>query len=517
MEEAGSEVAVVGGVAWGEGFGLLVEFEELVLGDAGVEPGEAGEGGGGGAAGDDEAEAGVEAGLARGGAGVASGGAGGGGGGVVAAVLEPKDADGKDAVDGGLGLGGVDGDDGPGVLAAEEGAAGVGGAEGALEVGGGAEGFALVVGEGAEEDAIEEAEVAAAGSVAGGERAEVLVGGELEVGWMSVAEALGGEAEGAGAGGDGDDAADEVPLGGPEVEGGAILLGGEGELGFAEVEEGAAVFEQEGVGVLGEVGFDGGGDVGGRLGGLLGARDAACAVGCWGRHRATLATASGCWDSTSAGAWLGGANRERVAWGWCGEFRGVSLLGVSLLGEGKVEVETGDAEALAEVEGVGVLAVGAGVEREGVAGGGAGMVDEPMEHGFAMAERAGGGGGDEVVDVEGFVGGEHALDAEAGDSGDGAVVEGEKGEVVALGLLGADAFEEGGFAEVRAELEEDGEAAEDVVVGGGEVDGGHWRPRRAEAGPPLRDKHKGGSRSSAARRMTNQGRETARGIRHEEQ
>jgi len=306
VEEAGGEVAVVGGVAWGEGFGLLVEFEELVLGDAGVEPGEAGEGGGGGAAGDDEAEAGVEAGLAR-------GGAGGGGGGVVAAVLEPKDADGEDAVDGGLGLGGVDGDDGPGVLAAEEGAAGVGGAEGALEVGGGAEGFALVVGKGAEEDAIEQAEVAAAGGVAGGGGAEVLVGGELEVGWVGVAEALGGEAEGAGAGGDGDDAADEVALGGPEVEGGAILLGGEGELGFAEVEEGVAVFEQEGVGVLGEVGFDGGGDVGRRLVGLLGAWDAACAVGCSGRHGATLSTASGCWDSTSAGAWLGGANRERAA------------------------------------------------------------------------------------------------------------------------------------------------------------------------------------------------------------
>ena len=86
-------------------------------------------------------------------------------------------------------------------------------------------------------------------------------------------------------------------------------------------------------------------------------------------------------------------------------------------------------------------------------------------------ERAG-GGGDEVVDVEGFTGGEHELDAEAGDGGDGAVVL-EGGEVVALGLLGADAGEKGGFGEMEAELAEDGEGAEDVGVGGGEVDGGH--------------------------------------------
>jgi len=63
-------------------------------------------------------------------------------------------------------------------------------------------------------------------------------------------------------------------------------------------------------------------------------------------------------------------------------------------------VEAGNAEAFAEVEGVGVVAVGAGVEGGGGAGVGAGVVDEPAEHGFAVAEGAGGGEGDEVVDIE---------------------------------------------------------------------------------------------------------------------
>lgn len=39
VEEAGGEVALVVGVAAGEVFGGLVELVELVLGDAGVEPG----------------------------------------------------------------------------------------------------------------------------------------------------------------------------------------------------------------------------------------------------------------------------------------------------------------------------------------------------------------------------------------------------------------------------------------------------------------------------------------------
>ena len=41
MDQAGGDVAEVGGVLADELFGGLVEFVQLVLGDAGVEPGEA--------------------------------------------------------------------------------------------------------------------------------------------------------------------------------------------------------------------------------------------------------------------------------------------------------------------------------------------------------------------------------------------------------------------------------------------------------------------------------------------
>ena len=255
VDEAGGEVAGVGGVAAEKIFGVFVEFEELVLCDAWVEPGEAREGGGGGSAGEDDAKPLIQAAPASR-----------GGSGVIAAVLEPEDTDGEDAVDGGLGLGGVDGDDGPGLLATGEGSAGVGGAEGALEVHGGAETFGAFAGEGPNEGTLEQVEVAVPGGVAGAGRAEMLVGGELECLGTGLPEALGGEAEGMGAGGDGEDAADEVAVVGPEMEGGAIVGGVEGVAGFAEVEEGPAVFEQEGVGVFGEEAFDGGGDVGGRLG-----------------------------------------------------------------------------------------------------------------------------------------------------------------------------------------------------------------------------------------------------------
>ena len=72
----------------------------------------------------------------------------------LAAVMEPEDAEGEDAVDGGLRLFLVDGDDGPGFLALDEGSSGVGGAEGFLEVHSGAEGFGVPVREFALEDAV---------------------------------------------------------------------------------------------------------------------------------------------------------------------------------------------------------------------------------------------------------------------------------------------------------------------------------------------------------------------------
>ena len=253
VEEAGGEVAVVGGFAGFEFFGGLVEFVEFPLGGGGIEPGEAGEGEGGGAAGDDDFEALVEA-AARAG---------------FAAVVEPEDAEGEDAVGGGLGLFVVDGDDGPGLLAVDEGASGVGGAEGFFEVHGGAEGFGLEVWEGAEEDTVEDAEVFVAGGFAGGGGATVFtiwgIGEEFEGLGFGLAKAEGGEAEDSGAEGGGSDAADEVAVFGPEMESAAVVLGGEGVFGGAEVEDDFTVFAEDGVRMLDEKGFQRGGDGGGRL------------------------------------------------------------------------------------------------------------------------------------------------------------------------------------------------------------------------------------------------------------
>ena len=143
MDEASGEVSMVGWIARGEVFRLLVELEELEVCYARVEPGEARKGGGGGAARKNKAQASVEAALARG-----------GGGGVIAAVLQPENPDGENAVDGGLGFGRVDGDDGPGSLTPGEGAAGVGGTERALEIHRGAKALGAEIGEGAEEDPV---------------------------------------------------------------------------------------------------------------------------------------------------------------------------------------------------------------------------------------------------------------------------------------------------------------------------------------------------------------------------
>ena len=104
----------------------------------------------------------------------------------------------------------------------------------------------------------------------------MLVGGEVERLGARLAESLGGEAERARAGCDCENATNEVAFCRPEVEGGAIVLCEEGELGLAEVEKDTAVFKNEGVGVLGEKGLDSGGDAGGRLRGSFGDRAACC-------------------------------------------------------------------------------------------------------------------------------------------------------------------------------------------------------------------------------------------------
>ncbi len=217
VEEMGGEVAVVGGFAEFEGFVGLVEFVELPPGCAGVEPRETREGKRGCSAGNDEPQALID---------TASGAR-------LAAVMKPEDAEGEDAVDGGLGFFFVDGDDGPGLLALDERAAGVGGAEGFLEVHGGAKGLGVPVGEFALEDTVKDTEIFGPGGFAGGRGAAVLVGGDLEGLGFGLSEAMRGEAQDSVAEGGGGETTDEIAILAPEVEGAAAMFGRERVFGEA--------------------------------------------------------------------------------------------------------------------------------------------------------------------------------------------------------------------------------------------------------------------------------------------
>ncbi len=188
-------------------------------------------------------------------------------GGVFAAVGEPEYPRGRplDAVDDGGRLGGVDGDDGPGVLSADERAAGVSRTEAALEVHGGAEAVWFPIGEGAQEGAFEELEVAGAGGVAGGLGAAIFVGDEFEGAWTGLAKAVGAEAQDARTGSSGADAADDVSVFAPELESALLVGRREGVFRGEHVEEDFAVFEDEGFGIFGEEGSEGGGDFFGGL------------------------------------------------------------------------------------------------------------------------------------------------------------------------------------------------------------------------------------------------------------
>ena len=96
--------------------------------------------------------------------------------------------------------------------------------------------------------------------------AAVAVGDQLQGLRLRLAEAMDAEAQGAVARGCGGDTADEIAIFCPEMQGAAAMLGCELVLRFAHVEDGFAVFEDCGVGMLGEKGFERGGDL---LDGLL--------------------------------------------------------------------------------------------------------------------------------------------------------------------------------------------------------------------------------------------------------
>ena len=174
--------------------------------------------------------------------------------------MQPEDAEGKNAIDGGGGLFFVDPNDGPGFLSAHEQAAGVGRAEAAFEVHRGAEPVGRPVGKLAGKRAFEDLEVADAGLLAGRGCAAVAVAGDFEQGGPGLTELKDTEPEGFAAELAGDNAADEIALLAPEVDGAARVLGGERVSGLAHVEEGFAVFIDDGRGKLGEEGVEGGGD-----------------------------------------------------------------------------------------------------------------------------------------------------------------------------------------------------------------------------------------------------------------
>ena len=123
----------------------------------------------------------------------------------------------------------------------------------------------------ADEGAVEQFQEVVAGGLAGAGGAAVFFCGELEGGGTGMAELLGGESEKLGAGDGGGDAADEVSFVVPKLQGTAVVVGGEGVFGGAEIEEDAAVFGEHGRGVVGEIDGEEGGDL---LGSLWG----------WGRH-----------------------------------------------------------------------------------------------------------------------------------------------------------------------------------------------------------------------------------------
>ena len=246
VRELDGEVAVVPDGAGRELGGGGMEFVEFPLGESGVEPGDASARGGGASSWDDDAKAMKNA------AAIA----------VGATVIEPEDAEGEGAVDGVGEFLRANAENGPGGLAFRQNAAGVGGAEAVLEVHGGAEAFRDPAGEVRGEGLFEGAKVAAAGGIARGGGAEVWIGDEGEGLGFGLSEAAGFKPERLAARLDGGDGTDQVFLVGPEMEEAASVVGGDGAVGEAEVEEEAAVFKDGGVGVVGEEVVDGAGQCG---------------------------------------------------------------------------------------------------------------------------------------------------------------------------------------------------------------------------------------------------------------
>ena len=158
------EVAGVAEVDRGEFFAAFIESEQFKIRSRVIEPGHALCGGTPGAGGNDDLETAEVTARVR----------------VLAAVIEPENAEGENAVDDGSGFGGAYANHGIGRSPFEQTAADVCGTEAVLEIHGGAQAVDFRTHEMPREDALEEALIIAARGVACGGSAAVVRRGEFE-------------------------------------------------------------------------------------------------------------------------------------------------------------------------------------------------------------------------------------------------------------------------------------------------------------------------------------------------
>ncbi len=234
------QVAGVAEVDWGELFAALVESEDFKIGGGVVEPGHALCCRAPCARGNDNFETAEVAASV----------------GVLAAIVEPENAEGENAVDDGSGFGGAYANHGMGRGSLEQTAAHVGGTEAVLEIHGGAQAVDLAAHEMPREDALEQALIIAARGVAGGGGAAVAGRSNLEELRPGRAHLARGQAQALRAWFHLDDGAHQVALVAPKLEQAAAMGLGDGAARGAHVEEHAAVFKHRCGGVVGEIGFD---------------------------------------------------------------------------------------------------------------------------------------------------------------------------------------------------------------------------------------------------------------------
>ncbi len=240
MNQPRLEVAGVAKIDGLELFAALIEREEFKIRGSVVEPGHALGGGAPRAGRDDDFEPAEVAARVS----------------VLAAVVEPENSQGKNAVDDGRGFRGADADDRVGGCSLEQAAAHVGGTEAVFEIHGRAQAVDFGADEVAREHALEQPLVVAPRGVARRRSAAVAGGRELQRLRLGCAHAARDEAQALRALLQIDDGAHQVALFAPELQQAAAVRFGYGVVRGAHVEEDAAIFKQRRGGVVGQIFFD---------------------------------------------------------------------------------------------------------------------------------------------------------------------------------------------------------------------------------------------------------------------